>query len=87
MTERTDKLQKTFQSKKYESLYVIKESKSFELEATFKSHLVQIPCNKQGCPQLDQFAQSPVHSELECLQRQGTHLCLSTFTEALLSAG
>ena len=26
----------------------------FELEGTFKGHLVQLPCNEQGCLQLDQ---------------------------------
>ena len=29
-----------------------------ELEETFKGHLVQLPCNEQGHPQLDQVAQS-----------------------------
>jgi len=39
----------------------------FELEITFKGHLVQLPCNELGHLQLDQGAQSPVQSDLECL--------------------
>ena len=31
----------------------------FELEGTFKGHLVQLLCNEQGHPQLNQAAQSP----------------------------
>ena len=32
---------------------------SFDLERTIKSHPVQLPCNEQGYPQLNQGAQSP----------------------------
>ena len=32
---------------------------SFELEGTLKGHPVQLPCNEQGYPQLNQGAQSP----------------------------
>ena len=46
---------------------------SLELERTFKGHLVQLLCSEQGHPQLDQGAQSPVQSDLECLQRQCIH--------------
>ena len=31
----------------------------FELEETFKGHLVQLPCNEQEYLQLDQGAQNP----------------------------
>ena len=41
---------------------------SFELEGTFKGHLVQLPCNEQGHLQLDQIAQSPIQPDTECLQ-------------------
>jgi len=37
---------------------------SFGLEGTFKGHLVQPPCSKQGHLQLGQVAQSPVQPEL-----------------------
>jgi len=40
----------------------------FGLEGTFEGHLVQAPCNKQGYLQLDQFVQTPIHPDLECLQ-------------------
>ena len=40
----------------------------FELEGTFKGHLVQLPCSDQGHLQLDQVAQSPIQPDLECLQ-------------------
>ena len=43
---------------------------SLELEGTFKSHLVQLPYNEQGHPQLNQVAQSLL---LESLQGQGIH--------------
>ena len=43
------------------------------MEGTFKSHLVQPPCNKQGHLQLDQVAQSPIQPSLWCLQGQGIH--------------
>jgi len=49
---------------------------SFELEGTFKSHLVQLPCNEQGLLHLDPVAQSPAQPDLEYLQEWGIH-CLS----------
>ena len=36
-----------------------------ELEETFKDHLVQLPCNEQGHPQLGQVAQTLVSLTLE----------------------
>lgn len=36
----------------------------FELESTFKGHLIQLACNEQGHPQRDQGAQSLVRLEL-----------------------
>ena len=45
----------------------------FELEWTFKGHLVQIACNDQRHAQLDLFAQSLVQPDLECLQEQSIH--------------
>ena len=50
-----------------------KSQNHFELEGTFKGHLVQLPWNKKGHLQLDQVAQSPVQPELECLQVQDFH--------------
>ena len=41
---------------------------SFELEGTFKNHLVQLLCTEQGHLQLEQIAQSPVQPDLECHQ-------------------
>jgi len=49
---------------------------SFVLEGTPRGHLVQPPSSKQGNRQLDQVAQSPVQSGLECFQGWGLH-CLS----------
>ena len=40
----------------------------FELEGTYKGHLVQLSCNEQGHLQLHQVTQSPVQSDLGCLQ-------------------
>ena len=45
----------------------------FELEGTFKGHLVQPPCHEQGHLPLDQVAQSPVQPDLECSQGWGIH--------------
>ena len=45
----------------------------FGLEGTFKGHLVQLPCNEQGCLQLYQVAQSPIQPDLECFQGWGTY--------------
>lgn len=53
------------------SISIITES--FQLEGTFKGHLVQLPCTEQGHLQLDQVAQSPVYADLECLQGQSSH--------------
>ena len=44
---------------------------SFQLEETLKDHLVQLPYNEQGHLQLDQGAQRPIQSDLECLQEWG----------------
>lgn len=38
----------------------------FQLEGTFKGHLVQVSCNEQGHPHVDQVAQSLVQPDLEC---------------------
>ena len=38
---------------------------SFELEETFKGHLVQLPCNEQGHPMLDQAAQGLIQPALK----------------------
>ena len=38
---------------------LLKIIESFELEGTFKGHLVQIPCNEQGHPQLHQVHRAP----------------------------
>jgi len=43
------------------------------LEGTFKSHLIQPLCNEQGHLQLDQVAQGPVQSGLECCQGWSTY--------------
>jgi len=45
----------------------------FELEETFKGHLVQLLCNEQGHLQPHQGAQSPVLPDLDCPQGQGIH--------------
>ena len=45
----------------------------FELEGTFKDHLVHLPRSEQGKPQLDQGAQSPIQPDLACLQRWSIH--------------
>jgi len=41
------------------------------LEGALKGHLVQLPCNEHGHPQLDQVAQSPINPGLECPQGWG----------------
>ena len=46
---------------------------SFELEETSIGHLVQLSCNKQGHLQLNQDAQRPIQSDLECFQGWGTY--------------
>jgi len=49
---------------------------SFQLEGTSEVHLVQLPCNEQGHLQVDQGAQSPVQSVLECVHGCGIlHIC------------
>jgi len=45
----------------------------FGLEGTFKVHLEQLLCNKQGHFQRDQVSQSPFQSELECFQGWGIY--------------
>ena len=45
----------------------------FGLEGTFRGHLAQPPCNKQGHLQLDQVVQSPIQPGLECFQGWGTY--------------
>ena len=45
----------------------------FELEGTFKGHLVQLPYSEQGRFQVDQAAQSLVQPDLGCLQWQGIY--------------
>ena len=47
---------------------------SFELEETFKGHLLQLLCNEQEHLQLDQVAQSPIQLDLERLQGWDVHL-------------
>ena len=46
---------------------------SFELEGTFKGHVVQLLCDEQGHLQLDQVAQSLLQPDLECLQGRSIH--------------
>jgi len=54
---------------------------SFELEGTFKGHLIQLPCSEEGHLQLGQITQSPVQPE--CLQGEGSHhLSGQTFPSA-----
>ena len=38
---------------------------SIELEGTFEDHLVQLPCNERGHPQLYEGAQGPIQSLLD----------------------
>ena len=44
----------------------------FELEGTFKGHLVQLPCNEQGHLHLDQDAQSTVQPEINVVVGPGS---------------
>jgi len=46
---------------------------SLELEGVFKGHLVQLPCNEQGHPELDQVAQILIKPHLECFLGWGIH--------------
>ena len=46
---------------------------TFALEGAFKGHLVQPSCTEEGHLQLDQVAQSPIQTDLECLQGRDTH--------------
>ena len=61
----------------------------FELEGTFKGHLVQLPCNEQGHPQLHQGSEPhPVWPD--CLQGWGTAIslakrCVSFYSRAFQS--
>ena len=48
----------------------------FELEGTFRVHLLQLPCNEQGHQQQHQYAQSPIQTDPEYLQGRGIH-CIS----------
>ena len=43
----------------------------FELEGTFKGHLVQLPCSEQGHPQLHQCSE-PIQPDLGHLRGWGT---------------
>jgi len=45
----------------------------FGLEGTFRGHLAQPPCSKQGYLKLDQVARSPVQPGLRCFQGWGLH--------------
>jgi len=45
----------------------------FGVEGTFRGHLAQPPCSKQGYFQPDHDAQSPVQPGLECFQGWGLH--------------
>ena len=56
-------------------------TESFELERTFKGHLVQLPCNEQGRPQLDQVAQSLVQRGLESHANPTVHNCCASIAE------
>ena len=47
-------------------------TESLELEGTFKDHLVQLPCNEQGHPQLDLGVQGLIQPHLESPQGWGT---------------
>ena len=53
--------------------YNRKYKQTLELEGTFKGHLVQLSCNEQEHPQLDQIAQSLVQPNLEWLQGESIH--------------
>ena len=44
-----------------------------ELEETSEGHIVQLPCNEQGHPQLDQVAQGLLQPHLGSLWGQGIH--------------
>jgi len=44
---------------------------SLELKGTSEGHLVQLPCNEQGHPQLDQLTEGLIQPRLESLQGQG----------------
>ena len=52
----------------------IRITEYLKLEGTFKGYLVQLPCNKQKHPQLDQVAHSLVISHT---RRQNTHRMIS----------
>jgi len=45
----------------------------FGLERTFKGHLVQCTCNKQGQLKPDQVGQSPIQPDLESFQGWGIY--------------
>jgi len=48
--------------------YLYRVIESLKLEGTFKGHLVQLSCDEQVHPQIDQVAQGMVQPGLECLQ-------------------
>lgn len=52
-------------------LHQIKES--LKLEGTFRSRLIQHPCNEQEHLQHGKVAESPTQPSLECLQQQGIY--------------
>lgn len=51
----------------------LRNKKFLELKGDFKDHLIQLTCNEQGHPKLDQVAESPLQPDLECLQGQDIH--------------
>ena len=46
---------------------------SLELKGTLRGHLVQLPCDEQEYPQLDQTSHSLIKAHLESLQRWSIH--------------
>lgn len=50
------------------SVFFYRIIETLELKGAFICHLVQIPCNKQGHPQLDQVTQGLILPRLESLQ-------------------
>ena len=61
-------------------------TESLELEGTFKDHLVQLPCNEQGHPQLDLGVQGLIQPHLESPQGWGTpHTILGNLFQCLIT--
>lgn len=52
---------------------VYKIMKWFELEVTFKGHVVQLPCNEQGHLSLEQVTKSSIQPGLEYSLGLGMH--------------